>query len=142
MCLHLSHKRIYFLLRRSALTWIDAMKKNGDRQNWTLAKCLQVLSLPEMWKKKNTVHYTLVLFLPAAFLFQTLSFLFFQDLLNYALMCLGTSSDVVQDHDVIKQVLISKNKIRLVTPQKKNYSYWIMIRFQKFYPASFYVIRK
>ena len=34
-------------------------------------------------------------------------------------MCLGTSSDVVQDHDVIKQVLISIELIRLVTPQEK-----------------------
>lgn len=57
---------------------------------------------------KKKLYNTLVLFLLAAFLFRTLSFLF-QDLLNYALMCLGTSSDVVQDHDVIKQVLISKN---------------------------------
>ena len=64
---------------------------------------------------KKKLYNTLVLFLPAAFLFRTLSFLF-QDLLNYALMCLGTSSDVVQDHDVIKQVLISIELIRLVTP--------------------------
>ena len=67
---------------------------------------------------KKKLYNTLVLFLPAAFLFRTLSFLF-QDLLNYALMCLGTSSDVVQDHDVIKQVLISIELIRLVTPQEK-----------------------
>ena len=48
-------------------------------------------------------------------------------------MCLGTSSDVVQDHDVIKQVLISIELIRLATPQENLYCYWIMIRFQKFF---------
>ena len=36
-------------------------------------------------------------------------------------MCLGTSSDVVQDHDVIKQVLISIELIKLVTPQEKTF---------------------